>query len=78
MFETRFSSFTHSACDGATESREQMDVVCHAADEDQWAIEVFGNATEIRVERIACSFVAQDRAAVFGGKDEHKGEGVAR
>src|SRR5437899_12705592 len=37
--------------DGATESREQMHVVFHTADEDGWAIELLGDAAEIRMER---------------------------
>src|SRR5437773_8139453 len=56
--------------DGAPESREQMQVVFHATDEDGRAIELFGNAAEIGVERVARGFVAQERAAVFGGEDE--------
>jgi hypothetical protein len=39
--------------DGASEAREQMDVVFHAAAEDGWAIELFGDAAEIRVQRVA-------------------------
>src|SRR5437667_9141176 len=47
--------------DGATESREQMHVVFHTSDEDGWAIELLGDATEIRMERVARGFVAQER-----------------
>ena len=56
--------------DGASESREQMNVVFHAGDEDRRAIELFGDAAEIRVECITRGFVAQERPAVFGGEDE--------
>src|SRR6266496_5511233 len=56
--------------DGAPETREQMDMVFHTADEDGRAIEFFGNTPEIRVEGVAREFVAQERATVFGGKDE--------
>ena len=31
---------------------------------------MFGNPAEIRVEGFASGFVAQERAAVFGGEDE--------
>ena len=56
--------------DGASEAREQMDVVFHTADEDGRAIELFGYAAEIRVERVARGFVAEKRPAIFGGEDE--------
>jgi hypothetical protein len=56
--------------DGASESCEQMDMVLHAADEDGRAIELFGDAAEIRVERVARGFVAQERPAVFGEEDQ--------
>ena len=46
-----------------------MDVVFHADDEERRAIELFGDAAEIRVERGARGFVAQERPAVFGGED---------
>ena len=46
-----------------------MDVVFHAADEEGRAIELFGDAAEIRVQRVARGFVAQKRPAVFGGED---------
>ena len=36
--------------DGASEAREQMDVVFHHADEEGRAIELIGDAAEIRVE----------------------------
>ena len=39
-------------------------------DEEGRAIELFGDAAEIRVERVARGFVAQERPAVFGGKDQ--------
>ena len=45
-------------------------MIFHAADLDGRTVELFGNAAEIRVQRIACRLVAQQRAAVFGGKDE--------
>ncbi len=56
--------------DGAPEAREQMHVVFHAADEEGRAIELFGDAAEIRMERVARGFVAQERSAVFGGEDQ--------
>jgi hypothetical protein len=46
--------------EGASESREQMDAVFHAADEDGRAIELFGDAAEIRMERVARNAI--DRA----------------
>jgi hypothetical protein len=46
-----------------------MDVVFHA-DEDRRAIELFGDAAEIRMECVARGFVVQERAAAFGGEDE--------
>ena len=54
--------------DGASESREQMDVVFYATDEEGRAIELFGDAAEIRVQRVARWFVAQKRPPVFGGE----------
>ena len=56
--------------DGTSEAREQVDVVFHAADEEGRAIELFGDAAEIRMERVARGFVAQERATVFGGEDQ--------
>src|SRR6266700_7757176 len=56
--------------DGASESREQMDMVFHAADEDGRAIELFGDAAETRMERVARGFGAQQRSAVLGGEDK--------
>ena len=50
--------------DGASEAREQMNVVFHAADEDGRAIELLGDAAEIRMKRVARGFVAQERATV--------------
>ena len=47
-----------------------MDVVFHAADEEGRAIELFGDAAEILVQRVARGFVAQEWPAVFGGEDE--------
>ena len=35
--------------EGVSEAREQMDAVFHAADEEGRAIELFGDAAEIRV-----------------------------
>src|SRR2546429_267385 len=43
--------------DGASESREQMHVVFHAADADGRAIQLLGDAAEIRMERVASGFV---------------------
>jgi hypothetical protein len=37
-----------------------MHVVFHAADEERRAIELFGDAAEIRMERVARGFVAQE------------------
>ncbi len=65
--------------DGAGESREQVDVIFHAADEESRAIELFGSAAEIFVERVADRFVAQEWAPVFGGENEvdvNRGEGL--
>ena len=56
--------------EGAPEARERMDMVFHAAAEEGRAIELFGDAAEIRMERVARGFVAQERSAVFGGEDE--------
>ena len=56
--------------DRATKSREQMNMVFHAADLDRRTIKLFGNAAEIRMQRIPRGFVAQQRPTVFGGKDE--------
>jgi hypothetical protein len=56
-----------------------MDMVFHAADEDGWAIELFGNAAEVRVKRVARGFIAQKRTAVFGGENEmnvNRGKGL--
>jgi hypothetical protein len=47
-----------------------MDVVFHPADEDGRAIELFGDAAEIRVQRVARGFVAQEGTAVFGGENQ--------
>jgi hypothetical protein len=50
-----------------------MNVVFHTADENGRAIELFGNATEIRMKRLTRGFVAQERATVFRGRrDECK------
>ena len=56
--------------DGAPESREQMHVVFDSPGEDRRAIELFGDAAEIRVQRVARGFVAQERPTIFGGEDE--------
>ena len=45
-------------------------MIFHAADLDGCAIELFGNAAQIRVQRIPRGLVAQQRATVFGGKDQ--------
>ena len=47
-----------------------MHVVFHATDEEGRSIELFGDAAEIRMERVARGFVAQERPAVFGGEDQ--------
>lgn len=47
-----------------------MDVAFHAADEEWRAIELFGDAAEIRMERVARGCVAQERPAVFGGENQ--------
>jgi hypothetical protein len=71
MFETPFQFLHPSGLrDGAPEAREQMHMVLHAADEDGRTIELFGDAAEIRMERVARGFVAQQRTAVFGGENE--------
>jgi len=54
---------------------------CDDADEDGRAIELFGDAAEIRMERVARGFVAQKWPAVFGGEDQmnvNGGKGVIR
>ena len=58
--------------DGATKSREQMNMIFHAANEEGRAIELFGDAAEIRMEsRLAGDgFVAQKRPTVLGGEDQ--------
>src|ERR1039457_2937342 len=43
---------------GASQARKQMHMVFHAADEERRAIELFGDAAEIRVQRVAREFVA--------------------
>ena len=45
-------------------------MVFHSPGEDRRTIELFGDAAEIRVERVARRFVAQQLPAVFGGEDE--------
>src|SRR6266498_61745 len=55
---------------GAPESREQMHVVFHSPSENGRTIELFRDPAEIRVERVARGFVAQERTTVFGGEDE--------
>jgi hypothetical protein len=55
-----------------------MNMIFHAADEDGRAIELFGDAAEIRMKRIARGFVAQERPAVFGGKDQMNVNGRKR
>lgn len=47
-----------------------MDLVFHTADKDRRAIELFGDAAEVRMGRVARRFVAQERPAVFGGEDQ--------
>ena len=47
-----------------------MHRVFHAADEEGRAIELFGDAAEIRMERVARGFVAEQRPSVFGRKNE--------
>ena len=49
---------------------EQMDVVFHAADEEGRAIELFGDAAEIRMQRVTREFVAQEGPVVLGGEDQ--------
>jgi hypothetical protein len=46
-----------------------MHVILHPADENGWAIELFRDAAEIRMEGITCKFVAQAWPPVFGGED---------
>ena len=43
-----------------------MDVVFHAADEDGRAIQLFGNAANMGMQRVARGSVAQERSPVFG------------
>src|SRR5213592_149641 len=56
--------------DGAPETREQMHMIHHAANENGRAIELFGDAAEVRVQRVTRGFVAQERTAVFGGENQ--------
>lgn len=56
--------------DGASEARKQMNMIFHAANKNGRAIELFRDATEIRMERVARGFVAQERTAVFGGENQ--------
>lgn len=50
-------------------------MVFHATDEEGRAIELFGNAAEKRMKRVARGFVAQERPAIFGGEDQMKVNG---
>ncbi len=59
--------------------REQMHMILHAANKNGRAIELFGDAAKVRVERVAPGFVAQERTAVFGGENQmnvNGGEGL--
>ncbi len=47
--------------DRASEAGEQIDVLIHAAEEKGRAIELFGDAAGIRLERVARGFVAQEQ-----------------
>src|SRR5438874_3775240 len=47
-----------------------MHVVFHSPGENGRTIELFRDTAEIRVERVARGFVAQERTTVFGGEDE--------
>ena len=49
---------------------KQMHMVFHAAHEEGRAIELFGDAAEIRVQSVARGFVAQERPSVFGGENQ--------
>lgn len=46
-----------------------MHVVFYAAHDDGLAFEIGQNAAEILVQFVAQEFVAEERSAVFGGKD---------
>ena len=64
--------------DGAAKPREDMNVVFYATDLNWRAIQLFGNAAQIRMQRIARGFIAQQWATVFGGKDEMNVNGGKR
>ena len=70
--------YPFSLRDSASEPREQMDVIFHAADKDGRAIELFGNAAKIGMERVARGLVAQERTAVLGGEDQMNVNGGKR
>jgi hypothetical protein len=61
--------------DGATEPRQRMHMILHAANLDGRAIQLFGDAAEIRMERVARGFVAQPRPPVFGGENQMDANG---
>jgi len=65
--------------DGAGVVGENMDVILHTTDDDGRTVELFGNAAEIGMDFGAEGGIAEERVAVFGGKDEVKvngGEGL--
>ena len=57
--------FARTFLDYAPESREQMHMILHAANENGPAIELFRDAAEVRVQRVTRGFVAQKRTAVL-------------
>ena len=58
---------------GARQSREDMNVVFHAADDDGLAIEIGQDAAEVAVQFLAERFVAEQRATFFGRENRmHK------
>lgn len=56
--------------DDATEPRQNMHMIFHATNLDGRAIQLFGNAAEIRMQRVARRFVTQQRPSVFGGENQ--------
>jgi len=56
--------------DGARVAGENMDVVLHTTDDDGRTVELFGNAAEIGVGFGPEGGIAEERVAIFSGKDK--------
>ena len=54
----------------ASETAQQMHVIFYTADLQRRAFKLFGNGTQVRVQRFPKDFVAQERPALFGREDE--------